>query len=162
MGRRLNRDALTAIALLAICGVYFNATLDLRPPMFGQLSSAFWPRLILVLLALFSFVLLIQSQRKAALEETPSGGLAAWLRANANPIACFFLFFLFIYTMPILGMLLGGLAYVFLTLSVLGGWEPRRLLLHAAISAFFVIGMWAIFTQALGVFLPEGQLLRLL
>ena len=64
--------------------------------------------------------------------------------------------------MPVLGMLLGGLAYVFLTLSVLGGWEPRRLILHAAISLLFVVGMWAIFTQALGVFLPEGIILRLL
>ena len=31
--------------------------------------------------------------------------------------------------------MLGGLAYVFLTLSVLGGWSPRKLGLHAIITA---------------------------
>lgn len=159
---RLNRDAFTAIALLVICGVYFQATFDLRPPMFGQLSSALWPRMILVPLALLSFVLLVQSQRKRAAHEPHVLGLGRWLRDNVNPIICLVLFFLFIYTMPWLGMLFGGLAYVFLTLCVLGGWELRRLLLHAAITFVFVVGMWAIFTQVLGVFLPESQLLRLL
>lgn len=159
---RLNRDAYTAIALLAISGVYFHATLELRAPMFGQLSSALWPRMILAPLAILSFVLLIQSQRKEPAHDPSAVGLGQWLRDNLNPIICFALFFLFIFTMPTLGMLLGGLAYVFLTLSVLGGWRPRRLLLHAAITVFFVVGMWAIFTQALGVFLPEGRLLRLL
>ena len=156
---RLNRDAYTAVALLTLCGVFFSATFELRPPMFGQLSSALWPRMILAPLALLSLGLLIQSQRRSA---KPTGGLGSWLVDNVNPIICFVLFFLFIYTMPYLGMLFGGLGYVFLTLSVLGGWEPRRLVMHAAIALFFVVGMWAIFTQLLGVFLPEGRLLQLL
>ncbi len=156
----LNRDAYTALVLLVICGVFFHATLDLNPPMFGQLSSALWPRMILAPLALLSLALLFKSQRSDA--AASDVGLIDWFRDNSNPIICFVLFFLFILTMPLLGMLLGGLAYVFLTLSVLGGWEPRRLVSHVAISLFFVVGMWAIFTQALGVFLPEGVILRLL
>ena len=155
-----NRDAYTALVLLVICGVFFHATLGLKPPMFGQLSSALWPRMILVPLALLSLALLVRSQRGEA--AASDAGLIEWFRDNTNPIICFVLFFLFILTMPVLGMLLGGIAYVFLTLSVLGGWEPRRLVGHAAISLFFVVGMWAIFTQALGVFLPEGVILRLL
>ncbi len=159
---RLNRDAFAAIALLFMCGVFFYATLDLRPPISGQLSSALWPRIILAPLAFLSFGLLIQSQRKANADAPHIGKLGQWLRDNINPIICFVLFFLFIFTMPIFGMLIGGLGYVFLTLCVLGGWERRRLFLHAAITSVFVVGMWALFTQGLGVFLPEGQIFRLL
>jgi len=157
----LNRDALVAVFFLLLCGVMFVATTQLPPPMFGQMSPALWPRIILVPLALLSALLLFRSQRQVTGSDPAKRfSFAEWFEHNKNPIICFALFFLFLILMPITGMLLGGLAYVFLTLNVLGGWQPRKLALHAAISLFFVIGMWAIFTQLLGVLLPEGELLR--
>ncbi|MEX3007471.1 tripartite tricarboxylate transporter TctB family protein [Hoeflea sp. TYP-13] len=155
----LNRDFFVALFFLVLSGVMFVATFQLPPPMFGQMSSALWPRTILIPLAILSFVLLIISQRQSA-DKEPRRSLREWLVYYKNPILCFGLFFLFLVTMPVLGMLIGGLAYVFLTLSVLGGWSPRKLGLHAVITAIFVVGMWAVFTQLLGVFLPEGTLLR--
>ncbi|CTQ55582.1 Tripartite tricarboxylate transporter TctB family protein [Roseibium album] len=154
----LNRDAFVAVFFLLLCAVMFVASMDLPPPMFGQLSSALWPRLILVPLALLSAALLYQSQR--APQKTERKTVGQWLEFNRNPFICFALFFLFLVTMPIAGMLLGGLAYVFLTLNVLGGWKPRQLALHAMISAVSVVSMWAVFTQLLGVLLPEGEILR--
>jgi len=154
----LNRDAFVAVFFLLLCAVMFAASLELPPAMFGQMSPALWPRIIIVPLALLSALLLFQSQR--APQKTEKVTVSDWLQHNKNPFICFALFFLFLITMPYAGMLLGGLAYVFLTLCVLGGWKPRQLALHAAISAFFVIGMWAIFTQMLGVLLPEGEILR--
>ncbi|MEP6087214.1 MAG: tripartite tricarboxylate transporter TctB family protein, partial [Lentilitoribacter sp.] len=157
----LNRDALIAVFLLLICAVMFVASMNLPAAMFGQMSPALWPRIILVPLTLLSALLLIKSQRMPieplAHSSEPTSG---WWEQNKIPIICFALFFLFLSTMPVAGMLLGGLLYVFLTLCVLGGWERRKLLLHAAISLVFVVGMWAIFTQLLGVLLPEGELLR--
>ncbi|MCP4317549.1 MAG: tripartite tricarboxylate transporter TctB family protein [Hyphomicrobiales bacterium] len=155
-----NRDFFVALFFLVLSGVMFLATFQLPEPMFGQMSSAVWPRTILIPLAILSFVLLIISQRQSADDEEPRRGFGEWLTYYKNPLLCFGLFFLFLVTMPVLGMLLGGLAYVFLTLSVLGGWAPRQIGLHAVITAVFVIGMWAIFTQLLGVFLPEGTILR--
>jgi putative tricarboxylic transport membrane protein len=154
----LNRDAFVAVFLLLLCAVMFVASLDLPPPMFNQLSPALWPRLILVPLALLSAMLLYQSQR--APEKTETRSIAQWFEYNKSPFICFALFFLFLVTMPVAGMLLGGLVYVFLTLNVLGGWKPRQLALHAMISAVSVVGMWAVFTQLLGVLLPEGEILR--
>ncbi len=155
-----NRDFFVALFFLVLCGVMFVSTFQLPEPMFGQMSSALWPRTILIPLALLSFVLLIRSQRGDEADEGPRRGFREWLAYYRNPIICFALFFLFLASMPVLGMLLGGLLYVFLTLSVLGGWGPRRLALHAAITFIFVVGMWAVFTQLLGVFLPEGTILR--
>ena len=154
-----NRDTGTAIVLLLICGALFVETFRMDPMMFGQLPSTLWPRMILVPLMGLSLILLIRAQLAGA---DPGGGksLADWFQYYKNPIVCFLLFFVFLLTMPILGMLLGGLIYVFATLCFLGGWGKRQLILHAVISAVFVIGMWAIFTQLLGVFLPEGILLR--
>ena len=155
-----NRDFFVAVFFLALSLFFFVASYSLPEPMFGQLASWTWPRIILIPLALLSVVLMIQSQQGEAPEVPPGRALLTWLVDNRRPFVCFALFFLFLLTMPVLGMLLGGLIYVFLTLCVLGGWQPRQLALHAAISAVFVIGMWAIFTLGLGVLLPEGTLLR--
>lgn len=155
----LNRDFFVAVFFLVLVVVIYAATYSLPEPMFDQLASWTWPRIILVPLGMLSLVLLVQSQTSG--EDAASiASLKSWFRENINPFICFLLFFGFLYLMPILGMLLGGLLYVFLTLCVLGGWAPRQFGLHAGIAAVFVIGMWAIFSLALGVVLPEGTLLR--
>jgi len=157
---QLNRDTSTAIVLLLICGAMLINTFQMPAAMFGQMPAALWPRLILVPLALLSLLLLVKAQLAEPDDSGPGHGFLQWLTYYKNPIVCFALFFLFLVTMPILGMLIGGLLYVFITLSFLGGWAPRQMLQHALVSIFFVVGMWAIFTQLLGVFLPEGILLR--
>ena len=157
---RLNRDTIIAIVLLFLSGAMFISTYQLPAPMFGQMPSSLWPRVILVPLALLAFILLIQAQKTETENSAASMGVWQWLHYYRNPIIAFFLFFLFLVTMPVLGMLIGGVLYVFLTLNVLGGWKPKQLLQHGLISAVFVVGMWTIFTQLLGVFLPEGILLR--
>ncbi len=157
---RLNRDTIIAIVLLFLSGALFVSTFQLPAAMFGQLPSSLWPRIILIPLAILAFILLIQAQRTTADPSATSMGLRQWLQYYRNPIVVFFLFFLFLVTMPVLGMLIGGVLYVFVTLNVLGGWGRKQLLQHGLISAVFVIGMWTVFTQLLGVFLPEGILLR--
>jgi cytochrome c biogenesis protein ResB len=44
-------------------------------------------------------------------------------------------------------------------MSVLGGWSPRLIVLHAAIAVLSVGAMWSIFTFGLRVMLPEGELI---
>ena len=155
-----NRDTATALVLLLICGVMLANTFQIPAAMIGQMPAALWPRLILIPLAGLSLMLLIRAQVSKDDDSAESRSLSEWFVYYRNPIVCFALFFGFLITMPILGMLIGGLLYVFLTLSFLGGWTGKLVLHHALISAFFVVGMWAIFTQLLGVFLPEGILLK--
>ena len=59
-------------------------------------------------------------------------------------------------------MLIGGMAFVFLMLSFLGGWQTKQLITHGLVSVVFVGAMWAIFTFVLGVILPEGEILQLM
>lgn len=157
---RINRDVVVAIVLLLGCGVFIAASFDIDPALFGQMSSSLWPRAILAPLTLLSLIYLVKSIAEASQVEYPSrGGVTGWIQYYRNPITCFGLFFLFLAAMPLLGMLIGGLLFVFFMLSVLGGIAPRQMLLHAVISVAAVGVMWSIFTFGLGVILPEGELI---
>lgn len=157
---RINRDVVVAIFLLLVCGAFIAASFDIVDAGFGQMSSSLWPRAILAPLTLLSLIYLVKSIAEAADVEYPSrGGLTGWVQYYRNPIVCFGLFFVFLAAMPLLGMLVGGLLFVFFMLSVLGGIAPRQMALHAVIAIAAVGVMWSIFTFGLGVILPEGELI---
>jgi hypothetical protein len=163
----LNRDTLAAIVLLVMTGVFFIATFDIRTPDYGQLSPTVWPRTILVVLTILLLIYLVQSLRRGdeRVREEPveslsdgEGSIAEKALAWRNIFWCFGLFLLFLLTLPWLGMLVGGMAFVFLLLTALGGWTPRLMAVHAAVAVLSVGGMWSLFTFGLGVFLPQGEL----
>lgn len=158
--QRLNRDAVVAIVLLLVSGVFFWASFDIRQPDYGVLMPSTWPRLIIGLLAFLSVIYLIQSLKQGAPAEPPAaaarGGLRGWIAHWRNPMWCFFLFFCYLASLPILGMLIGGVLFVFVLMGVLGGWSPRNLLLHGTVALLSVGGMWSLFTYGLGVILPQG------
>ena len=160
MQSRINRDSVSAVFLLLFCGVFIAASFDIQETTFGTLQSSVWPRIILGALSLFSLLLLTQALRNppAAGE---GGGALGWLRRYRNPLICYALFLGFLVSLPTLGMLLGGILFVLLMLTILGGGKPAQLPLHLGIAVVSVGAMWAIFTYALGVFLPGGIILNL-
>jgi len=156
---RLNRDSITAILLLFLSGVLFWQTFFIREVPFSQMGSEVWPRFILVLLTVFSVIYFFRS----LVEPPPKGdpfSFKRWLKAYQNPLICFFMFLVFLIALPYLGMLVSGILFVFITQSIIGGATPKRLLMHAMVSVLAVGGMWAIFTFALRVVLPAGELFR--
>lgn len=161
---RVNRDTIAAIVLLVITGVFIGASFDIRTPNYGQLSPAVWPRIILGMLGVLSLIYLVQSIRRGTGSEDEADAYADSETFTEkshdwrNVFWCFALFLAYLLSMPWVGMLIGGTAFVFLLLSVLGGWSPKLLMLHAAIAVVTVGGMWSLFTYALGVFLPTGDL----
>ena len=161
----LNRDSIVAVLLLLFCGVMFWSTTHIRDPGFEQMGAEVWPRIVLALLSILSLVYLIQSLRsnevQAATPSAPGEAAAGWWTRYQNPIFCFALFFAFLVTLPYLGMLLGGILFVFLMMSVLGGWSAKLVLMHALIAVLSVGAMWSIFTFGLRVMLPAGELFTL-
>ena len=170
--QRLNRDAIIAIVLLMACGILFWSTFSIRVPDYGQLKPSTWPQTILVVLAVLCAIYLFQSLRtgeapKDEYDDYDDGavrgpGLVGWIAHWRNPLWCFGLFFCYLATLPYLGSLIGGVAFVFTLMCVLGGWQPKRLLLHAAVALGTVGGMWSIFTYGLGVILPQGEIFSVL
>lgn len=161
---RMNRDAWVAVFLLLFTGFMFWASFDIRVPDYGVLAPSAWPRVILVALGILSLVYLIQSLRaepeeldEAASDEPDS--LIGYISYWRNPIICFVLFACYLALIPVLGMLLDGMLFVFVLLCALGGWSPRDLAVHAAVAVIAVGGMWSIFTFGLNVLLPTGMII---
>lgn len=160
---RLNKDAAVAIFLLVLCGVFYAASFDIRVPTFGVLLPSTWPRVIIVALGVLSLIYLFQSltnpEKIAEGEEVapPQPGFSGWLYYWKNPIWCFVLFFAYLVTLPVFGMLISGILFVFLLLNVLGGWSARNLVFHAIVAIGCIGAMWSLFTYGLGVLLPPSD-----
>ncbi len=156
----LNRDSIAAVLLLALTGVFYAATFTIRKTGYGTVGSEIWPRAILVALGALCLLYLVNSLRGRRSAKA-GGGLAGWFSTYRNALWCFFMYGVFLVTLPYLGMLIGGIAFVFLLLNILGGWQPRQLAIHGGIAVCTIGAMWAIFTFGLRVILPEGEVLRI-
>ena len=125
---RLNRDSVVAIILLFVCGILFYSSFEIRQPDYGVLMPSTWPRIILIVLAFLSSIYLIQSLRDEPGEkiddepdirvdafaiEKNKPGLKGFFEYWRNPLICFGMFFLYLITLPVFGMLIGGLIFVF-------------------------------------------------
>ena len=167
--QRLNRDAIIAIILLAFCGVFFWASFDIRQPDYGVLMPSTWPRVIIGVLAFLSVLYLVQSLNAGAetieddiydAEHKRGPGFRGWLEHWRNPLWCYFLFFLYLLSLPVLGMLIGSITFVYILLGVLGGWDGNKPALHAVYAIVSMGAMWCIFTFGLGVLLPPAMFLE--
>lgn len=154
----LNRDTIVAILLLLICGGLMAASFQIREPDYGQLSPAAWPRAIVLAISVLSAIFLVQSLRAGPDPESDHAN-RTWKEFFVywqNVIYVFALFLAYLLAIPWVGMLIGGMLFVFLVLMALG--EIRNTLLHAAIAILCIGGIWLLFTHVLGVLLPRGEL----
>ncbi len=159
---RFSTDTLIAIFLLLFCGVFLAASFTIRETTYASLGAEVWPRVILVFLSLLSLGYLVQSLRPGNRDDTPERpSFRNWLSAHTNAFWCFWWFGIFLATLPYLGMLLGGVLFVYATLTSLGRRDLRSHLVHAAIAVVSVAAMWSLFTYGLNVFLPEGTVFRM-
>jgi putative tricarboxylic transport membrane protein len=159
--RRINSDTGVAIFLLLLSGLLYSASYDIRPTNYGTMASAVWPRMILVVLALMSLVYLVRSAAGGeGSAETPPGGrgIRGWFFRYRNAVLCFALFAAFLLSLEWIGMLLGGILFVFFALALMGEGGWRNHVTHALVAVVSMGFMWLIFTFGLGVILPEGEL----
>ena len=161
---RLNRDTIVSILLLLFCGFLIWAGTQIRDPQFGELSPAAWPKAVTYVLTAFCLIYFAQSLIGENAEDQPAeinpGGVMGWFTHYKYPIGCFALYFLFLYTLPYFGTLLGGVLLVFALLSFLGGVAPKQIALHLVLAVVSVGVMWSIFTFGLRVLLPRGELFQ--
>lgn len=153
----ISRDTIVAVILLLFCGVFYAASFQIEKTTYATIGAAVWPRLILAVMFALSTVYFVQSVRKGRSEaREPAAGFFSRYR---NAILSYILFLAFLLTLDVLGMLLGGIAFVFLTLTLLGERSPKSLAVHMFAAVVSVGVMWAIFTFALKVILPQGTIL---
>jgi len=167
--RNINTDAIIAILFMAMCGVFFKATFDIRDLGYESMGAEVWPRIVLAGLFVVSCIYLIsalrnpqQGAKAAGVEEDDGRGWAArFFDRHLNAAYCFGGFILFLLTLDYLGMLIGGVLFVFITLTALGDRSLMDHVRHAGIAVVSIGLMWAIFTFGLRVILPEGEILKI-
>lgn len=157
--QRINPDVVIALLLMLVCAMFFAETFAYQKVHLAIIGSKLWPRVVVVVLFALSSAYLIQALRQRRPPRVEPWSFSRWLSANRNVIGCFALYALFLVTLPYLGMLLGGALFVFLTLTFLGRHDLRSHLWHTVIAIAAVGLMWVMFTYALGVILPEGEIL---
>lgn len=157
--QRINADIVIALLLMLVCAVFFAETFAYQKVHLAIIGSKLWPRLVVSALFVLSAAYLVQSLRQHREPRIEAWSFKQWLGNNRNVIGCFALYALFLLSLPYLGMLLGGALFVFATLTFLGRHDLRSHLWHALIAVAAVGLMWAVFTYALGVILPEGEIL---
>ena len=150
-----------AVLLFAIAALFFWETYNIPKFEYASIGSEVWPRVILVPLFVLCAVYFVQSVKRPKISESRIAGVVDFFRTYRNPISSFVIFFIFLWTLDYLGMLIGGTLLVFALLTMLGHKTPKYLLIHAAIALVSVGAVWSLFTYALQVYLPEGELLRL-
>jgi len=160
----LNRDTFIALVLLLLCGAFWASSTQIPEMGYATIGSEVWPRIVISAMAAMSLIYLAGAVRGRydgdGVRREAGGGIGGWFAYYRNPLICFVLFFLFLLSLPWLGMLIGGALFVFLALTILGERTARWTMIHLGISVFMVGAMWAIFTFGLQVILPEGELLR--
>jgi putative tricarboxylic transport membrane protein len=160
--RSLNANVVIALLLLVVCGVMFYDTFLYKLVPGAIIGSKIWPRIVTVALAILSAIYLVQSLRAEPVATAGDGApfdFSAWLKLNRNVIGCFALYGLFLVSLEWLGMLIGGIVFVFVTLCFIGGMDRRNVVINAAVAVVLIGSMWSIFTFALGVILPTGVIL---
>jgi putative tricarboxylic transport membrane protein len=152
----MTRDTATAVGLVVLCAVLVAATFDIRETNYATPGAEVWPRIVLAWLSGLSLVYLgrslVRARRARGAEAERGPGLPA------NVVWCFVLFAAFLLSLPLLGMLVGGVLFVFAALSVMGRKDLRAVVHHAVIAVVSVGAVWAVFTFALHVILPAGAL----
>lgn len=153
-----NRDTVVALCLLALCAAMFIETFNVRGFEQAAMGPEVWPRVVLAVLALLSAIYLAQSLKAGpdVEDEAEAGRPRGFFRRYRNALWCYGLFTLYVATLHILGVLIGGILLVFAILTALGYRTPRALATHALIAVVSIGGMWALFVFGLGVFLPRG------
>ncbi|WP_218044187.1 tripartite tricarboxylate transporter TctB family protein [Kiloniella majae] len=158
---RARQDLCVAIFLLMFCSVMLWASYDIRDLGYPGLKPETWPRFLLILLSGLSALYLIRSLKSLKNPEAPSEDAAAHLgfwSKYKNAVWCFALFFLFLFSLDYIGMLIGGMLFVFSLLTVLGEFTRKNIILHSIVAIISVGLMWLIFTYSLRVHLPAGEI----
>ena len=158
---KINKDTIVSIFLLIFCGIMINSSYHIEDPGYQGMKASYWPRIILWLLSIMSLVMLV----KSFANKVDSINAGSFSQINymqfKNALICFGMFIIFLTFLEYLGMLLGGILFVFGLLTFLGGFSIKKSTNHLIISVVTIGVMWSIFTFGLKVILPEGELIRI-
>ncbi|WP_192890124.1 tripartite tricarboxylate transporter TctB family protein [Vibrio bathopelagicus] len=150
----INKDSVVGLILLLGCGAFIDALDDIERTNYGTMTSNVWPTIVLSVLTTLCVIYFLTSLKPVQSESFN------WKTFFPRNVAIVFTLFAgFVYSLPYLGMLIGGSTFVFLVLTMIGYKTLKYMLIHMCIAIGSVAVMYVVFTFGLSVMLPEGELL---
>jgi hypothetical protein len=159
----LGRDGIAGLVCLATSIWLLVLTIGLPPAVFVPIGPAFYPRVVLGLMAVLSAILVVNdvlAGRRGAARARPAADrpAPAGVRANyALVLASFVVFGLYVLLLPYLGFRIATLVFVAALQAALE-WPQtwRRWLLVLVVALATTIGCVLAFEDYLSVLLPRG------
>lgn len=160
----LGRDGIAGLVCLAISVWLLVLTIGLPPAVFVPIGPAFYPRVVLGLMAVLSAILvagdvLAGRRRVGAPGRSPEAGTAAGDRPNYPLVlASFVTFGLYVLLLPYLGFRISTFLFVTALQAALE-WPRswRRWLLVVAVALATTVACVLAFEDYLSVLLPRGS-----
>jgi hypothetical protein len=158
----LGRDGISGLVCLAISAILLTQTFGLPPATIVPIGPAFYPRIVLSILAILSIILIaldVRAMRTARAAPAPATAPAA---ASPQPnyrlvLATFIEFGLYILLLPPLGFRIATFLFV-LSLQVTLEWprSGKHWVLAVLIAAATSLVCFFVFQDYLSVLLPRG------
>jgi hypothetical protein len=146
-----HQDSLIGVCLILFCAFVFWLTtgFDEVPPMLSQnVPPTFFPRLVLTLIALLSAILVLQSLKKPR-------------ESNETVLPAVFVTAAIVVATGVLLSYVGTFPTLFLIGIVLPfAWGERRAHLIGALAMSLPIGVYLVFSLALGIRFPAGRIVE--
>lgn len=153
----LTRDRALALVTLAFVAVFAIESSDIPPRSSWQpYGSAFYPRLLLGVIAAFALLLLGRSFLPNAPRQAPVfPDIIGFLKANSRILGVFALFGLYVALLPLVGYIAATMGFLLATLGLLAGFENRRKAFVTIVTGIVVpLLVYATFHYGLGIRLP--------
>lgn len=153
-------DRLVGLLLLALCAVFYALSTQVRRPTFAAfeaLGAETFPRLIIVLLAILSVVLVARGSGPV-LDPPGRAGVRAWWDRYRIPLIALALFLVYANLVSPVGWYVATATYLVAMQLVLHPRIGRGLAYVLAGSIVFVIALGQLFERFLHIVLPKAQL----
>ncbi|HSB69278.1 MAG TPA: tripartite tricarboxylate transporter TctB family protein [Candidatus Methylomirabilis sp.] len=154
----MRRDRGIGLGLLALCGLLYWQTGGIPAQPFLPIGPAFYPRVILGLLAGLAVWLILEDLAAGRALARPAAG-ATGQPANYRAVGmCFLVFFAYILGLSLIGYLASTFLFVLALGWIMGPRQQRGLPKLVAIAVGTTLVTYLLFERYLRVFLPRGLL----
>ena len=153
----LTKDRALALALLLIVAVMWVESGSIAPPTSWQpYGSALFPRILLVVIGIFSLLILVCSLLVKVPERAGAKQLInEWFQSRRTILALFLLFGLYAALLPVVGYIAATIGFLVASLALLMGINTRRKwMINLTLSFTLAIVIFVVFRYGLNVWLP--------
>lgn len=149
------KDIVSGGVLFALSIVMFIASFSIRRVLPIGVSSGFFPKIVAVLLAFVSVLIVIQGFRARAREKGTAGEQAG-CGAGQVVLATLFLLGFYVALLQTLGFVITTFVYLVGQFAVLAPKDQRKWIPFIAIAAVVSVGTYYIFYNLFHLILPTG------